>query len=83
MEYVDNNANSISNASFVKPIGEDRLVHLIDKLQIDGVKTAGDGQESGAVNAAAVAPALLLANHINAPTTASHKLPNGNVKMVR
>ena len=88
MEYVDSNANSISNAAYAKSIGEDRLIHLIDKLQIDGAKGSsgvGDGQETGAANhigAAAVAPALLLANHINAPTTSSQKLPNGDVKTV-
>ncbi|OXU23185.1 hypothetical protein TSAR_004014 [Trichomalopsis sarcophagae] len=83
MEYVDNNANSINNSVFGKSMGEDRLISLIDKLQIDGVKSAGDGQEAGAANhigAAAVAPALLLANHINPPASSSQKLPNGDVK---
>ncbi|XP_014203892.1 GTPase-activating protein and VPS9 domain-containing protein 1 isoform X2 [Copidosoma floridanum] len=87
-EYVDNNANSLSNAMcFDKSIGEDRLVQLIDKLQTDCAK-CNDGSEVGAavagnhIGAAAVAPALLLANHINAPTSSSSpKLPNGDVKM--
>ncbi|XP_011497747.1 PREDICTED: GTPase-activating protein and VPS9 domain-containing protein 1 isoform X3 [Ceratosolen solmsi marchali] len=83
--YIDNNANSINGALYGKSNAEDRLAHLIDKLQIDGPKVAGEtAQESTAGNhigAAAVAPALLLANHLNAPTMAlNRKLPNGDAK---
>ncbi|KAG5345359.1 GAPD1 protein, partial [Acromyrmex heyeri] len=38
MEYVDKNANNISNMDYTKPLRDDRLVHLIDKLQIDNEK---------------------------------------------
>ncbi|KAJ8683166.1 hypothetical protein QAD02_018958 [Eretmocerus hayati] len=90
-EYVDSNSNSIGNGSgFVKPMsapaGEDRLSHLMDKLQMDGAKSPGDGQESTApgasnhIGAVAVAPTLLLANHINPPPASTHKLSNGGVK---
>jgi hypothetical protein len=87
--YVDNNANSINGADCGKPCAEDRLVHLIDKLQIDeSSKLAGETSQESAtgnhIGAAAVAPALLLANHINAPTmTLNRKLPNGDAKMVK
>ncbi|XP_018357259.1 PREDICTED: GTPase-activating protein and VPS9 domain-containing protein 1 [Trachymyrmex septentrionalis] len=39
MEYVDKNANNISNMDYSKPLRDDRLVHLIDKLQIDNEKS--------------------------------------------
>ncbi|XP_018045878.1 PREDICTED: GTPase-activating protein and VPS9 domain-containing protein 1 isoform X2 [Atta colombica] len=39
MEYVDKNANNISNMDYTKPLRDDRLVHLIDKLQIDNEKS--------------------------------------------
>ncbi|XP_011167348.2 GTPase-activating protein and VPS9 domain-containing protein 1 isoform X3 [Solenopsis invicta] len=39
MEYVDKNANNISNVDYGKPLRDDRLVHLIDKLQIDNEKS--------------------------------------------
>ncbi|XP_036138759.1 receptor-mediated endocytosis protein 6 homolog isoform X3 [Monomorium pharaonis] len=39
MEYVDKNANNISNMDYGKPLRDDRLVHLIDKLQIDNEKS--------------------------------------------
>ena len=89
-DYVDNNANNIRSAAFNKPqsANEDRLIQAIDKLQIDGSKTAGDGAESipGSANhigAAAVAPALLLANHISAPALLPNaKIPNGEIKSV-
>ncbi|KAL0133577.1 hypothetical protein PUN28_000958 [Cardiocondyla obscurior] len=38
MEYVDKNANNISNVDYGKSLRDDRLVHLIDKLQIDNEK---------------------------------------------
>ncbi|KAG5321351.1 GAPD1 protein, partial [Pseudoatta argentina] len=38
MEYVDKNANNISNMDYTKTLRDDRLVHLIDKLQIDNEK---------------------------------------------
>ncbi|XP_058798185.1 receptor-mediated endocytosis protein 6 homolog isoform X2 [Phymastichus coffea] len=90
VEYVDNNANSISNASFVKSTVEDGLVHLINNLQI-GMKTAGNRPDSDVANADTDGSALLLASHMNAPalmlanlmnepTVTSQKLPNGDVK---
>ncbi|XP_071573077.1 GTPase-activating protein and VPS9 domain-containing protein 1 isoform X3 [Temnothorax nylanderi] len=39
MEYVDKNANNINNMDYGKPLRDDRLVHLIDKLQIDNEKS--------------------------------------------
>ncbi|XP_077267366.1 GTPase-activating protein and VPS9 domain-containing protein 1-like isoform X3 [Temnothorax americanus] len=39
MEYVDKNANNISNMDYDKPLRDDRLVHLIDKLQINNEKS--------------------------------------------
>ncbi|XP_011863145.1 PREDICTED: GTPase-activating protein and VPS9 domain-containing protein 1 isoform X3 [Vollenhovia emeryi] len=39
MEYVDKNANNISNMDYGKSLRDDRLVHLIDKLQIDNEKS--------------------------------------------
>lgn len=82
---MDNNANSINSTVYNKAMGEDRLINLIDKLQIEGVKTAGDGQEASTTNhigAAAVAPVLLLANHISPPATSSPKVANGDAKAV-
>lgn len=78
-DYVDSNANSINNADYGKSGGDDRLVHLIDKLHID--KSNGECQStSNHIGAVAVAPALLLANHITAPVLPSEKLVNGDVK---
>lgn len=81
MEYVDKNANNISNTDYDKPLREDRLVHLIDKLQIDNGKQAEPSQATARnhIAAAAVAPALLLANHISAPVL-SEKPQNGDAK---
>ncbi|XP_011314268.1 GTPase-activating protein and VPS9 domain-containing protein 1 [Fopius arisanus] len=39
MEYVDNNANNISNLEYGKSVNEDGLVGLIENLQIDGCKS--------------------------------------------
>lgn len=80
MEYVDKNANNISNTDYGKPLREDRLVHLIDKLQIDNDKQVErQATAHNHIAAAAVAPALLLANHISAPVL-PEKSQNGNVK---
>ncbi|XP_012231698.1 GTPase-activating protein and VPS9 domain-containing protein 1 isoform X2 [Linepithema humile] len=80
MEYVDKNANNINNTDYSKPLREDRLVHLIDKLQIDNDKQAErQATAHNHIAAAAVAPALLLANHISAPVL-PEKSQNGNVK---
>jgi len=81
MEYVDKNANNISNTDYSKPLrGEDRLVHLIDKLQIDNDKQVErQATAHNHIAAAAVAPALLLANHISAPVL-PEKSQNGSVK---
>ncbi|XP_012287140.1 GTPase-activating protein and VPS9 domain-containing protein 1 isoform X2 [Orussus abietinus] len=82
MEYVDNNANNIGNLEYGKSVGEDRLVHLIDKLHIDNGKSNNERQNTNSnhVGAAAVAPALLLANHISAPGLPVEKMANGDVK---
>lgn len=104
MEYVDSSVNSSRRgaAYIIKSagggvgvgtgsggsIGEDRLSHLIDKLQIEAPKGTGEVLPDGAsvtgnhIGAAAVAPALLLANHLNAPTASSLKVANGEVKTV-
>ncbi|KAM0728580.1 GTPase-activating protein and VPS9 domain-containing protein 1 [Formica fusca] len=80
MEYVDKNANNISNADYGKPLREDRLVHLIDKLHIDnGKQVERQTTAHNHIAAAAVAPALLLANHISAPVL-PEKSQNGDVK---
>ncbi|XP_076673671.1 GTPase activating protein and VPS9 domains 1 isoform X2 [Andrena cerasifolii] len=72
VEYVDKNANNIGGAvDYGKPLREgcDRLVNLVDKLHIDDGKGQIEGQISthNHIGAAAVAPALLLANHISPP----------------
>lgn len=80
MEYVDKNANNISNTDYGKPLREDRLVHLIDKLQIDNDKSVE--RQTTAHNhiaVVAVTPALLLANHISAPVL-PEKSQNGDIK---
>lgn len=80
MEYVDKNANNISNMDYGKPLRDDRLVHLIDKLQIDnGKQVERQAPAHNHIAAAAVAPALLLANHISAPVL-SEKSQNSDVK---
>lgn len=80
MEYVDKNANSISNMDYGKPLRDDRLVHLIDKLQIDnGKQVERQAPAHNHIAAAAVAPALLLANHISAPVL-SEKSQNSDAK---
>lgn len=81
MEYVDKNANNINNMDYGKSLREDRLVHLIDKLQIDNGKHQVErpGTAHNHIVAAAVAPALLLANHISAPVL-PEKPQNGDAK---
>ncbi|XP_014468928.1 PREDICTED: receptor-mediated endocytosis protein 6 homolog isoform X1 [Dinoponera quadriceps] len=81
MEYVDKNANNINNVDYGKSLREDRLVHLIDKLQIDHGKHQVErpGTAHNHIVAAAVAPALLLANHISAPVL-PEKPQNGDAK---
>ncbi|KAG5308772.1 GAPD1 protein, partial [Acromyrmex insinuator] len=80
MEYVDKNANNISNMDYTKPLRDDRLVHLIDKLQIDnGKQVERQAPAHNHIVAAAVAPALLLANHISAPVL-PEKPQNGDSK---
>ncbi|XP_019699609.1 receptor-mediated endocytosis protein 6 homolog isoform X3 [Harpegnathos saltator] len=81
MEYVDKNANNINNVDYGKSLREDRLVHLIDKLQIDNGKHQVErpGTAHNHIVAAAVAPALLLANHISAPVL-PEKPQNGDAK---
>ncbi|XP_043577726.1 GTPase-activating protein and VPS9 domain-containing protein 1 isoform X1 [Bombus pyrosoma] len=85
-EYVDKNANSIdgSSANYDKSICEDRLVHLIDKLHIENGKSQMEQTSSthNRISVAAVAPALLLANHISPPTLSStEKSHNTNIKL--
>ncbi|XP_063984398.1 GTPase-activating protein and VPS9 domain-containing protein 1 [Diachasmimorpha longicaudata] len=46
MEYVDNNANNISNLEYGKSVNDDGLAGLIEKLHIDG-KGGGEPQSSG------------------------------------
>ncbi|XP_046589846.1 GTPase-activating protein and VPS9 domain-containing protein 1 isoform X3 [Neodiprion lecontei] len=81
LEYIDNNANNINDGDD-KSGGDDRLVHLMDKLHIDNGKTNSEcsASSSNHISAAAVAPALLLANHISAPALPNEKLTNGDVK---
>lgn len=81
MEYVDKNANNINNLEYGKFLREDRLTHLIDKLHIDNGKhqVKRQGTAHNHIVAAAVAPALLLANHISAPVL-SEKPQNGDAK---
>lgn len=84
LEYVDNNANTVNDGEF-KSSGDDRLVHLMDKLHIDNGKNNNERPattSSNHISAAAVAPALLLANHISAPLPPSEKLAmtNGDAK---
>ncbi|KAK2576023.1 hypothetical protein KPH14_007375 [Odynerus spinipes] len=80
MEYVDKNANTISNSEYSKSFREESLVQLIDKLQIDNDQSLVDQPVHNHIGAAAVTPALLLANHISAPTLSNEKLHNGDVK---
>lgn len=81
MEYVDKNANNISNTDYGKPLREDRLVHLIDKLQIDnGKQVECAATARNHIAAAAVTSALLLANHISAPVL-PEKPQNGDAKV--
>lgn len=80
MEYVDKNANTINSTDYGKPFHEDSLVQLIDKLQIDNDSNLVDQAAHNHIGAAAVTPALLLANHINAPTLSNEKLHNGDTK---
>ncbi|XP_026825737.1 GTPase-activating protein and VPS9 domain-containing protein 1 isoform X3 [Ooceraea biroi] len=80
MEYVDKNANNISNTDYGKPLRDDGLVHLMDKLQIDnGKQVERQATAHDHIAAAAVAPALLLANHISAPVL-PEKPQNGDAK---
>lgn len=83
-EYVDKNANNIGNAmDYNKPLREDRLVYLIDKLHIENGKSQVERQASthNRIGAAAVAPTLLLANHISPPILSSVKRSSSvNVK---
>ena len=84
-DYVDSNANrsgtSSSAGGGAGGNSDDRLVHLIDKLHIDNGKSNGECQStSNHIGAVAVAPALLLANHISVPVLPSDKLVNGDVK---
>ncbi|CAB0031530.1 unnamed protein product [Trichogramma brassicae] len=83
---INNNSKPTTPAN-----NEDHLVQLMDKLQTDDSKSStGDNVEVGTssgvamanhIGAAAVAPALLLANHINPPTPSEGpKLSNGDIK---
>lgn len=75
VEYVDKNANNISNITdYGKSLRADTLVHLIDKLHIDDGKSQMERQTNSSHNhigIAAVTPALLLANHISPPVLSS------------
>ncbi|XP_031844110.1 GTPase activating protein and VPS9 domains 1 isoform X2 [Nomia melanderi] len=75
LEYVDKNANNIGHITdYGKSLGEDTLVHLIDKLHIDDGKSQMERQTSSSHNhigIAAVTPALLLANHLSPPVLSS------------
>ena len=84
-EYVDKNANSIADSStdYGKSLCEDRLVHLIDKLHIENGKGQMERQISSThnrISVAAVAPALLLANHIS-PSILSNTEKSHNTNM--
>lgn len=71
------------NEGDYKSGGDDRLVHLMDKLHIDNGKNNNERSAATSgnhISAAAVAPALLLANHISAPSIPNKKLTNGDVK---
>lgn len=86
IKYVDKNANSVADSTidYNKSLCEDRLVHLIDKLHIENEKVQIERQTSSThnhISVAAVAPALLLANHISPPTLLNtEKSLNANVK---
>ncbi|XP_076627267.1 GTPase activating protein and VPS9 domains 1 [Colletes latitarsis] len=74
IEYVDKNANNIGSVrDYGKSLREDGLVHLMDKLHIDDGKGQMEQQTSthNHIGVAAVAPALLLANHISPPVLSS------------
>ncbi|KOC65886.1 GTPase-activating protein and VPS9 domain-containing protein 1 [Habropoda laboriosa] len=85
-EYIDKNANNIAGDAidYDKSLCEDRLVHLIDKLHIENGKGQMERQICSTHNhigVAAVAPALLLANHISPPTLLNiEKSRNSNAK---
>lgn len=81
MDYVDKNANNINNIDYGKSLREDRFVHLIDKIHIDNGKhqVERQGIAHNHIAAAAVAPALLLANHISVPVL-PEKSQNGDTK---
>ncbi|OAD57061.1 GTPase-activating protein and VPS9 domain-containing protein 1, partial [Eufriesea mexicana] len=86
IKYIDKNANSVagSTTDYNKSLCEDRLVHLIDKLHIENEKVQIERQTSSThnhISVAAVAPTLLLANHISPPTLSStEKSHNASVK---
>ncbi|XP_014298112.1 GTPase-activating protein and VPS9 domain-containing protein 1 [Microplitis demolitor] len=81
VDYVDNNANNVNSAEHLKSMKKDKLVNLIDKLNIDDRKNITPNQKSNNhIGAVAVAPTLLLANHISAPLLSNEKSLNGDVK---
>ncbi|CAK9813080.1 GTPase-activating protein and VPS9 domain-containing protein 1 [Anthophora quadrimaculata] len=85
-EYIDKNANNVAGDAidYDKSLCEDRLVHLIDKLHIENGRSQMERQTClthNRIGVAAVAPALLLANHISPPTLLSiEKSRNTNTK---
>ncbi|XP_033227479.1 GTPase-activating protein and VPS9 domain-containing protein 1 isoform X2 [Belonocnema kinseyi] len=76
MEYVDSNANM----DYQKTVGDDRLSHLMDKLQIDNSKVNGERQNIVNGFAGAATSSASLTNSILSPTLSQEKLANGDIK---
>ena len=81
MEYVDSNAINVDNVVYGKTEGEERLSHLIDKLQIDNRNINNERHNNiNGFSVSATSSASLLANGIMSPTLLQEKLANGDVK---
>ena len=84
MEYVDSNSNSVCNMEYSKPVGEDRLSHLMCKLQIDNrkvINTEPQNSANGFIGAAAASlTTSSLNNSVLTPNLSQEKLANGDIK---
>lgn len=82
IDYVDNSHNNNNNnMDYGKGVGEDRLVHLMDKLQFDSNKINSDRQNP--VNGFVAVPSSAnstLSNNTLCPILPQDKLSNGDVK---
>ncbi|XP_043477081.1 GTPase-activating protein and VPS9 domain-containing protein 1 isoform X1 [Leptopilina heterotoma] len=80
IDYVDNSNNN-NNMDYGKGVGEERLVHLMDKLQFDTNKINSDRQNpvNGFVSVASSANSTL-SNNTLCPILSQDKLSNGDVK---